>query len=473
MRIKTIATFIVGAIVGIALFAYFQSHRPAMPGVAAASSTHSTTAALKKLWHCGMHTQVIQDHPGNCPICHMALTPLKDDAASASTGERKVLYWWDPMLGPSSISDKPGKSAMGMDRVPVYAESLSAGPRVTIDPTIVQNMGVRTALVTRGPLDVTLRAVGVLKAPEPGLHDVSLKINGWIDTLHADTDGMHVHKGESLFELYSPDLQVAAEELISAVHSLKMLEPTASDVVKKEAAGLIASAKRKLRLWDIADEDIEAIAKADHAPKTIPIRSPADGDLVEKMIVQGSSVQMGMKLLRIEDHTTMWLDAEIYEDQLSMISIGQRVEATIDSVPGKTFTGKVSFLHPHVDHMTRTETVRAILENPGMKLHPGMYATVMLVARPVTDAILVPREAVIDTGTRQIAFVAEGDGHFDPRKVRMGIAGDQGLVQILEGLVPGESVVTSGQFLMDVESRTKEAVEKLQHPESPTTRMLP
>ena len=121
--------------------------------------------------------------------------------------------------------------------------------------------------------------------------------------------------------------------------------------------------------------------------------------------------------------------------------------------------------------MTRTETVRAVLENPGMKLHPGMYATVMLVARPVTDAILVPREAVIDTGTRQIAFVAEGDGHFDPRKVRMGIAGDQGLVQILEGLVPGESVVTSGQFLMDVESRTKEAVEKLQHPESPTTRM--
>ena len=186
-------------------------------------------AGEKKLWHCGMHPQVIQDHPGTCPICHMALTPLKDEGSAPSKGTQKPLYWWDPMLGPSSISDKPGKSAMGMDLVPVYEADVSAGPTVTIDPTVVQNMGVRTAQVTRGPLEKTIRTVGMLEVPEPSQYDINLKVSGWIKKLYANQEGMHVHKGEPLFDLYSPDLQVAEEELIGAVRSLKSLDPKASD----------------------------------------------------------------------------------------------------------------------------------------------------------------------------------------------------------------------------------------------------
>jgi Cu(I)/Ag(I) efflux system membrane fusion protein len=165
--------------------------------------------------------------------------------------------------------------------------------------------------------------------------------------------------------------------------------------------------------------------------------------------------------MRIEDHHTLWLNVQVYEDQIPLVAVGQRVEATVDGAPGKTFSARITFIYPHLDHLTRTMTVRAVLDNHNLELHPGMYATANIVTRPVSDAVLAPREAVIDTGIRQIAFVAGAGGHFDPRKVRVGISGDDDRVQILEGLAPGEMVVTSGQFLMDVESRTTEAIDKL------------
>jgi Cu(I)/Ag(I) efflux system membrane fusion protein/cobalt-zinc-cadmium efflux system membrane fusion protein len=424
------------------------------PAVAAASG-----GTPRQLWHCGMHPQVIQDHPGFCPICHMALTPIDAVEAESESHQKKILYWWDPMLGPSSISDHPGKSAMGMDLVPVYGDQ--AGPGVTIDPTVVQNMGVRTATVTRGPLSKTVRAVGLLKIPEPGMHDISLKVGGWIDKLYADEDGMHVNAGEPLFEIYSPDLQVAEQELISAVKAEKSLGNEANAEIRGEAQGMVASARRKLGLWDVAEEDIDAIAGASEPPKDVPFRSPATGHIEDKAIVEGSAVQPMAKLMRVADHTKMWLDAEIYQEQIPVVKIGQEVIATIDGLPGRTWKGNITFIYPHLDHMTRTLTVRVTLENPEFELKPGMYATVEIITRPLADVIQVPREAVIDTGTEQIAFVAEGAGHFSPRKIRVGLAGDDDMVQIVEGLGPGETVVTSGQFLMDVESRTIEATQKL------------
>jgi RND family efflux transporter MFP subunit len=419
---------------------------------------NQAVAHAGQLWHCGMHPQVVQDHPGDCPICHMALTPVNANS-SASDEKEKVLYWRDPMLGPSSISDHPGKSAMGMDMVPVYARE--GGPQVQIDPAVVQNMGVRTAKVTRGPLMKTVRTVGFLKLPEPGMHDVALKVGGWIDKLYADQNGMHVLKGEPLFELYSQDLQVAEQELISSVKSAKSLDASASPAIRREAQNLIDSARRKLRLWDVAYEDIEAIAKADQPPRDIVFRSPATGHVEDKMIVQGSAVQMGMKLMRVVDHTKMWLDAQVYDEQLPFVKLDQTVTVTVEGAPGKIFKGAVSFMYPHVDHATRTLTARITLDNPGFELKPGMYATVEIMTQPLPDVIQVPREAVIDTGTRQIVFVAENEGHFSPRLVRMGIAGDDDKVQIIDGLATGETVVASGQFLMDVESRTIEATQKL------------
>jgi len=417
----------------------------------------------KQLWHCGMHPQIVREHPGTCPICHMDLTPIGGgESSAANSSERKVLYWWDPMLGPSSISDHPGKSAMGMDLVPVYGDS--AGPEVRIDPAVVQNMGVRTAQVTRGSLTRTVRTVGLLSLPEPGMHDVSLKIGGWIDKLYADQEGMHVHQGEPLFEVYSPDLQVAAQELISAAKSRDALGTGASPTLRREAQNMIDSAQRKLRLWDVDEREIEAIARADHPPRDVIFRSPATGHIEEKMVVRGSSVQPGMKLLRVADHTKVWLDAQVYQEQLPFVKAGQTVIASVDGIADKTFTGTITFIYPHLDHMSRTLKVRATLDNPDFELKPGMYATARIATQPVSNAILCPREAVIDTGTRQIVFISEGGGHFSPRQVRMGVSGDDDMVQIVEGLAPGDTVVTSGQFLMDVESRTIEATQKLGQP---------
>lgn len=425
-----------------------------------AASATPDRAGRKQLWHCGMHPQVIQDHPGDCPICHMALTPIGNGSATANkSAERKILYWWDPMLGPSSIADHPGKSAMGMEMVPVYSDS--GGPDVQIDPAVVQNMGVRTAQVTRGELVKTVRTIGLLSLPETGLHDVSLKVGGWIDKLYADQEGMYVNRGQPLFEIYSPDLQVAEQELISAVKSQNAQDAGPSPALRQESQNMIDSAKRKLRLWDVDERDIEAIARADQPPRDVAFRSPATGHIEEKMVVQGSSIQPGMKLLQIADHTKIWLDAEVYEDQLPYVRMGANVLATVDGIPGKTFAGTITFVYPHLDHISRTLKVRATLDNPDFELKPGMYATADIVTQPVADAILCPREAVIDTGIRQIVFIAEGNGHFSPRKVRMGLGGDNDQVQIVKGLAPGETVVTSGQFLMDVESRTIEATQKL------------
>lgn len=456
---KWVGALVIAAGLGVAIAVFSRSGADSNAKAEAAATGGSQASPHKQLWHCGMHPQVIREEPGVCPICHMPLTPMKSTESGDPPNGGKQL-WWDPMLGPSSISDHPGKSAMGMDMVP-YTPQGGGGPDVTIDPAVVQNMGVQTASVTRGPLHKTIRAVGLFELPEPGLHDISLKVGGWIDKLFADQDGMHVHQGEPLFALYSPELQVAGQELISAVQSQSALGADASATLKKEAQGLIDSAKRKLELWDVDEREIDAIAKADRPPRDVIFYSPASGHLEDKMVVQGSSVQPGMKLMRVADHSKMWLDAQVYEEQIPLVAMGQAVDVTLDAMGGRTVAGKVTFIYPHLEHMTRTLMVRATFDNPDFELKPGMYAEANIITEPVADAIQVPQESVIDTGTRQIAFVAEGDGHFSPRTVRAGIRGDDDRLQIVDGLSVGETVVTSGQFLMDVESRTNEAIAKL------------
>jgi RND family efflux transporter MFP subunit len=458
---QTVVTAIVVGVFAVVGAAIGLAARAAGGGSDQQASTVQApgTPKAKQLWHCGMHPQVIQDHPGDCPICHMKLTPI--NAGQSAGGEHKVLYWWDPMLGPSSITDHPGKSAMGMDLVPVYADHAAGGPEVVVDPQMVQEMGVQTAPVTRGPLHRTVSVVGMFKLPEPGMHDISLKVGGWIDKLYADQEGMHVHAGEALFALYSPELQVAEQELIGAAKARRVLPAGASRSLVDEADGMVASARRKLQLWDVEAREIDAIEKADQPPKDVTFYSPGTGHLEDKMVVQGSAVQPGMKLMRVADHTKMWLDAQVYADDIPLVRVGQTVKANVEGIAGQTLAGTVSFVYPHLDHMTRTLTARATFDNPDFELKPGMYAEVGIATEAAANAIQVPQEAVIDTGTRQIVFVDEGEGHFGPRTVRAGVRGDDDKVQILDGLSGGENVVTSGQFLMDVESRTNEAIAKM------------
>ncbi|HVS11271.1 MAG TPA: efflux RND transporter periplasmic adaptor subunit [Planctomycetota bacterium] len=426
----------------------------ARPGETAGEA--APPAGTGQLFTCGMHPQVIQDRPGTCPICGMALTPVAGTSAvqRAEGGERRVKYWWDPMMSPPYISDQPGVSPMGMDLVPVYEDEVSAGSTLLIDPTVVQNMGLRVARVEEAPLARTIRAVGILAEPEPARHDVNLRLGGWIDRLHADTEGMWLAKGDPLFDLYSPDLQVAIEELIGA---RRMGESPGS---QSQADAVSESAARKLELYGLAREQVDELAALETAPHTVTFRSPAEGYLVEKTVYAGSAVTAGDTVMRIADTSRLWLDSRVFEKDLPHVQLDQEATATVDGRPGEGFEGRVILVHPRIDPTTRTALVRMEIENPELRLRHGMFATAFLRVEIASRAIVVPREAIIDTGARQVAFVALDMGHFEPRKVEMGASGEEGMVQVLSGLAPGEQVVVSGQFLLDAESRMKEAIQR-------------
>ncbi|MCK6553373.1 efflux RND transporter periplasmic adaptor subunit [Candidatus Binatia bacterium] len=440
------------------------------------------TATPATLWTCGMHPQVVQDRPGTCPICNMTLVPLQTapheghnapeehngpegrdqttaaPAMPAATPVRTVKYWWDPMMSPPYISDRPGKSPMGMDLVPVYADEGGAGT-VTIDPAMVQNMGLRTAAVVVGALRTTVRAAGVLAEAQPNQHDVNLRVSGWIERLYANVEGMHLTAGAPLFDLYSPELQLAIEEFIVARRARDDARHGATGNAIATGA-VYAAAERKLRLLGLAETQVADFARLDRAPATVRFTSPMSGHLIEKPVVQGSAVKAGDRVLRIVDHSLLWVDAQVYAPQLPYLQLGERATATVAGVPGRTFAGEIVFIHPHVDTATRTTMTRFVIRNPALDLRPGMYATVEIAHELEPRALLVPRAAVIDTGLQQVAFVALGEGRFAPRRLTVGPAGEDGVVQVLAGLAPGDQVVTSGQFLLDAESRFREAIRK-------------
>jgi Cu(I)/Ag(I) efflux system membrane fusion protein/cobalt-zinc-cadmium efflux system membrane fusion protein len=424
----------------------------------------TTVATTKQIWTCSMHPQVIRDEPGLCPICHMQLTPLNSappGVAADGGGGRKVKYWWDPMMNPPYIANKPGKSPMGMDLVPVYEEQTSAGASVKIDPVIVQNMGVRTARPTTGPITRDIRAVGYLDEAQPNVRDVNLRVSGWVEKLHADTVGMALAQGAPLFELYSPDVQVATEELIGARKSLDSLGPTADAAARKTSQSLLDAARLKLEQWGLDAAQVKRLAASDTPPRTVTFVSPIDGYLTQKMIAQGAAVKAGDTVLRVVDLSTVWLDAQVYAQDLAFVHTGQKVSSSIEgAAAGKRVEGEIVFVAPQVDPQTRTATVRVALPNMELTLRPGMFATANIHAQLARDALLIPREAVIDTGRRQVAFVATGEGRFEPREVNLGVDSSGGMVQVLQGIAPDETVVTSGQFLLDAESRMQEAIQK-------------
>jgi Cu(I)/Ag(I) efflux system membrane fusion protein/cobalt-zinc-cadmium efflux system membrane fusion protein len=463
LRIGILGVIVLAVLAGIAVGVFWNAPISRLLGRgdgAAQISTGSPTSAKKQLWTCGMHPQVIREEPGLCPICEMELTPVQTDSSSAAqgaAGERKVTYWWDPMMNPPYIAKEPGKSPMGMDLIPVYEDEIMAGASVTIDPVVVQNMGVRIAPVTEGPVEMTIRATGYLMEPDPNHLDINLRVGGWIEKLYANIDGMRIQKGDPLFDLYSPEVQVAVEELISV---RKSLTSTAGESSGNTSELIYETARRKLENWGLTTGQIEKLEAMDRAPRTVTFFSPLTGHVTEKRVYEGAAVEAGQMALRLADNSTMWLDIRIFEHQLPHVRLGQKVDATVQAVPGKSFTGEVIFIHPHLDDMTRTALVRIAIPNPDLVLRQEMFGTAELHALITDRAMLIPREAVIDTGERQVAFVATSGGHFEPRRVEMGARTGDGLVQVLSGLSAGEAVVTSGQFLLDSESRLKEAIQK-------------
>jgi RND family efflux transporter MFP subunit len=336
-----------------------------------------------------------------------------------------------------------------MKLTPLETEGAEVGA-LTIDPVVVQNMGIRVAEARMGAVRRTIRAAGYLAEAEPNVRDVNLRVSGWIEHLHADTVGMHVEAGAPLFDLYSPELQVAVDELIAS-------RGRGGDVGEAVVA---RAARTKLERFGLRAADVERLARLDRAPRTVTFTSPTTGHVTEKLVVAGAAVKAGDRVLRIVDHSTLWLDAQVHPQDLAAVRIGSAVRAVVDGMPGDPIEGTVGFIHPHLDPATRTATVRAPIANPRLTLRPGMYATVGIAPAAAPETVVVPREAVIDTGTRRVVFVALAGGKFEPREVTTGASGEDGLVAIVEGLGVGERVVTSGQFLLDAESRMREAIQK-------------
>jgi RND family efflux transporter MFP subunit len=382
-----------------------------------------------------MHPQVIQNKPGNCPICGMKLTPIRKQNGGISSNVNLA-------------NSTNASTSAGTTEEPGI---------ITIDPVTSQNMGLRTGVVTRGPLRRTVRTVGIIDYDETALAEVSTKFRGWVEKLYVDATGKQMHRGEPLFEIYSPELYLAQTEYLLSLDSITNHESTAAEL--RRTASLT-----KLKYWDISDDQIADLERRRAAKKTLRVNAPRDGIVVEKMVVEGQMVEAGARLYRLADLATVWVQAQIYEQDLPFIKLGQEAVVSLASQPDPKFRGRVTYLYPMVDDKTRTAKVRMEFHNPGYFLKPGMYATVELSAELAPSALLVPDMSVLRSGEKNTVFVALDGGKFEARTVILGPRAGEDAYAVLSGLNEGERVVTSGQFMLDSESQLREAIQKMMKP---------
>lgn len=440
-------------------FVTMNGSQPAGPAAAVAADTQYT---------CGMHPMIITDEPGSCPICGMALTPLKagtgaGSAAAAPAGERKIKYWVAPM-DPTYIRDEPGKSPMGMDLVPVYEDEAPGGSVISIDPVTSQNMGVRTAPATRRNLARTIRTVGLVGYQEPMQYSVNSKINGWVEKLYINESGQAVRKGQRLLDIYSPELVSAQEEYLLALKNSGSLAQSPYPSIAESGRQLLEASRRRLQLWDISPQTIARLEQTREVSKTLPLHAPHNGIVTMKTVQEGQFIKSGMELMTIADISKVWVLADIYESELPWVKVGQQADILLPFVGSRQVTARLSYLYPYVEPKTRTIKARFELDNPDFELKPDMYVNVRIKGTEVKDVLAVPAEAVINSGEKQILFVALGEGRFEPRQVKAGLQDEDGQVQIIQGLLEGERVVTSAQFMFDSESRLREAIQKMRQP---------
>ena len=428
-------------------------------GAPAAVDLHMP-AAKATTYRCPMHPTIVVSQAGPCPICGMDLVEEENEGAvPCGAGGRRIAYWRAPM-DPNFTADAPGKSPMGMDLIPVYEDELGTSGTVQIDPVTVQNIGVKTALVERRPLNRKVRTVGRVDYDETGMTDVNTKVAGWVEKLFVEYTGQEVKKGQPLLELYSPELVAAQEEYLTALGYVRRLEQSAAEDVIQGARDLLKASAQRLRYWDIIEEQIEALERTGQARRTMIIYSPQEGIVVHKAVFKGAYIKSGQHLYRIAELSRVWVYADVYEYELPWVKVGQEAIVELSYLPGKIFRGEVAYIYPFLEDKTRTVKVRMIFDNAALELKPEMYANVNIQSLVSRDALVVPGQAVIRSGERDIVVVALGEGRFQSRQVKLGVEAN-GSYQVLEGLRPGDEIVTSAQFLIDSESNLKAAVSSM------------
>ena len=399
---------------------------------------------------------------------------LKAGMIDPETG-KKIKYWAAPM-DPTYIRNEPGKSPMGMDLVPVYEEEggeKEPASIIRIDPVTIQNMGVRMGRVKRKPLVKHIRAFGNITYDERRIYAVNTKFNGWIEKLYVNFIGETVKKGQPLFDIYSPELVTAQEEYLLSLQHNASLKESPYPSIREGARRILKASRTRLRFWDLSEKQTKKIETTGIVQKTITIYSPASGVVIKKIAFQGHHVKAGEHLYEIADLSRVWVDVEIYEYELPWIKKGMPAKMELSYIPGKIFTGKVLYVYPFLTAKTRTAKLRLEFPNPDYQLKPNMYANVNLESAVSGDSLVIPQEAVIDSGVRKIVFVAMGKGKFQPREVKLGLEGNDNEFQVLEGLRENEQIVLSAQFMLDSESRLREAIQKMLEVRQRSDRSVP
>lgn len=385
-------------------------------------------------------------------------------ASDSAKKERKPLYYRNPM-GLPDTSPVPKKDPMGMAYVPVYEGEAETEPaaadQIRISTEKIQKLGVKTETASLKSLGKVVRAAGRIEADERRIYAISPKFEGYVERLHVSATGQSVGKGQALFEVYSPELVSAQREYAIAaegVQSLKGAGPDAQSGMKQ----LADSSLLRLKNWDISEEQIRALAKTGETKRTLTFRSPVSGIVTEKKALQGMRFMPGDSLYQITDLSSVWVLADVFEQDIRLAKSGAKAKVTITAYPDKVFDGKITYVYPTLNTQTRTAQVRIELPNPGKLLKPGMFAQVELAVIASSDVVTVPLSAVIDSGTRRIALIQVGEGRFEPREVKLGASSDS-YVEVLEGVQDGEQVVVSANFLIDAESNLKAAVGGFSH----------
>ncbi len=377
-------------------------------GLAIDTSTGAGSASEVSYYTCSMHPTVRSPGPGKCPICSMDLTPVTREEEQAGV-----------------IHIEENRRAL---------------------------LGIRTTKVVRAPIDLDITAKGRLAVDETRLHEITLKVGGYISDLRVNATGQAVTRGDVLFTLYSPELYAAEQEYLIATQNRDAMRMSGDASHSERFAH---AAETKLRLWGLGDDQLAALAKRGEPIERVPFKSPASGVVVEKNVVDGAAVMAGQRLFRIADLADIWVEADVYESDVPRITKGMPASIMLDYLPGRTFDGKVAFIYPYLDPASRTGRVRIALPNKELELKPDMYATVTF-KLPLGPRLVVPISAVVYTGPRRIVFVGLGNGALRPQEVTIGArSGD--LIEIASGLNEGDVVVSSGNFLVAAESRVRSA----------------
>ncbi len=424
-------------------------------------NSNSEIKTERQLYTCGMHPQIIEDHPGDCPICGMKLVPVKNSTSgNTKSGERKILYWRAPMDA-NEIYDHPGKSKMGMDLVPVYEDESGNSGIVKIDPAVVQNMNVKIAEVEEKNLSSVVITNGVLKANEKTDYIVTTRVSGWIEKLFVNYTGERVTKGEKLMDIYSPELVSAQQELLTALSYNNSVNQSSIKDVAESGNELVKNAVRKLQLLEVPEKDIEKLKETKEIKTYVTLYAQNSGTVISKNVLEGQKIIAGMPLMQISDLSNLWLLADVYEYELSKIDVGSPAKIKFNYLPGQTFNGKVSFIYPTLDPKSRTVKVRLDINNSNGKLKPEMFANVEISGKDFGLTPAIPENAIIRSGTKDIVILSLGDGKFKPQPVTLG-GYSNGYYQVLKGLTAGSKIVTSAQFLIDSESNLKSAIGMMQ-----------